>query len=107
MRTLGAISETVEEETVFIGDHDQGFGGADDEFGDYFIRAMCAYYLIDNFRTQYSRTLKPLFWRICRTNSKGRFEFPIDELREIDNLAPQYLLNSQPELCITAHFKGA
>jgi hypothetical protein len=36
---------------MFISDRDKGFGAADDELGDYVIRAICAYYLIDNFMT--------------------------------------------------------
>jgi transposase-like protein len=66
-----AIPEIKEEATVFISDRDKGLGAADDKLGDRVIRAICAYYLIDNFTTQYSCTLKPLFWRICRANLKA------------------------------------
>jgi hypothetical protein len=83
---ITAIPKIKEEETVFISDRDKGLEAADDKLRDYVIRAICAYYLIDNFTTQYSRTLKPLFWRICRVNSKARFEFLINKLQEINNL---------------------
>ena len=79
-----AIPEIEEEATVFISDRDKGLGAADDELGDRVIRVICAYHLIDNFTTRYSRTLKPLFWRICRANSKARFDSLIDKLREIN-----------------------
>jgi hypothetical protein len=99
-----AIPEIAEEETVFISDRDKGLGAADDELGDRIIRAICAYHLIDNFTTKFSRTLKPLFWRIFRVNSKARFEALIDELQEINSLAAQYLLDAQPELWAKAYF---
>jgi hypothetical protein len=78
---------------MFILDRDKGLGAADDKLGDRVIRAICTYYLIDNFTTRYSRTLKPLFWRICRANSKVRFDSLIDELQEINEHAAQYLLD--------------
>jgi hypothetical protein len=56
-----AIPEIKEEATVFISDCDKGLKAADDKLGDKVIRAICAYYLINNFTTQYSRMLKPLF----------------------------------------------
>ena len=56
-----AIPEIKEEATVFISDHNKSLGAADDELGDRIIRAVCAYYLIDNFTTKFSCTLKPLF----------------------------------------------
>jgi hypothetical protein len=89
---------------VFISDRDKGLGAADDKLGDRIIKAICAYYLMDNFTTKFSRTLKPLFWRICRVNSKARFEALINKLREINSLAAQYLLNAQPELWAKAYF---
>jgi hypothetical protein len=90
---------------VFISDRDKGLKAADDKLEDYVIKAIYAYHLINNFTTQYSRTLKPLFWRICHANSKARFEFLINKLQEINNLTTQYLLNSQPKLWAKAHFK--
>jgi hypothetical protein len=65
---------------VIISDRDKGLGAADDELRDKVIKAACAYHLIDNFTTKFSRMLKPLFWRICRANSKVRFESLIDEV---------------------------
>jgi hypothetical protein len=79
---------------VFISDRNKGFKAADNELKDYVIKAICAYCLINNFMTRYSRTLKPLFWRICCANLKARFEFLINKLQEINNLAAQYLFNS-------------
>jgi hypothetical protein len=55
------ILEIEEEAIVFILDCDKGFSAADDELGDGIIKAVCAYYLIDNFTTKFSRTLKLLF----------------------------------------------
>jgi hypothetical protein len=63
-----AIPEISEEVTTFISDRDKGLGAADDELGDGTIRAICAYHLMDNFTTKFSRTLKPLFWKIARAN---------------------------------------
>jgi hypothetical protein len=83
---------------VFISDRDKGLKAADDELRDKIIRAICAYHLINNFTTKFSRTLKPLFWRICRVNSKAKFKALINKLREINSLAAQYLLDAQPEL---------
>jgi hypothetical protein len=36
---------------VFISDRDKGLGATDDKLGDKVIKAICAYYLIDNFTT--------------------------------------------------------
>jgi len=58
---IRAIPEIEEEATIFISDRDKGLGAADNELGDGIIRAVCAYYLMDNFTTKFSRTLKPLF----------------------------------------------
>ena len=85
---------------MFISDRDKGLRAADDELEDKIIRAICAY------PTKFSRTLKPLFWRICRVNSMARFDALIDELRQINSLATQYLLDAQPELWAKAHFVG-
>jgi hypothetical protein len=87
-----------EEPTIFISDRDKGLGAANDELGDGIIRAICAYHLMDNFTTKFSRTLKPLFWKIARANSKARFESLMDELREINSAAALYLELAQPEL---------
>jgi hypothetical protein len=78
---------------MFISNRDKGLGAADDELGDRIIRAICTYYLMDNFTTKFSRILKPPFWHICRINSKARFDALIDELRQINSLAAQYLLD--------------
>jgi hypothetical protein len=84
---IRAIPEIKEEETMFISDRNKGLSATDDKLGDKVIRAVCAYYLMDNFTTKFSRTLKPLFWRICRANLKARFESLIDKLRKINELA--------------------
>lgn len=89
------MSEIKEEEVVFILDGDKGFGFADDALRDKVIRAAC---------TKFFRTLKSLFWRICRANSKARFESLIDKLRQINELAAQYLLDALPELWAKAYF---
>ena len=83
---------------MFISDRDKGLKAADNKLKDRIIKAIYAYYLIDNFMTRYSYTLKPLFWRICRANSKVRFDFLIDELRKVNELVAQYLLDAQPKL---------
>ena len=83
---IRAIPEIEEEATVLISDRDKGLEAADDELGDRIIRAICVYYLMDNFTTRYSRTLKPLFWRIYQANSKVRFDFLIDKLRKVNKL---------------------
>ena len=101
-----AIPEILEEPTVFISDRDKGMAAADDELGDRVLRAVCAQHLKENFTTKYSRTLKPLFWRIVRANSVARFKAIIDELRAINAPAAQYLLDQQPELWAKAHFIG-
>jgi hypothetical protein len=93
-----AIPEISEEATTFISDRVKGLGAADDELGDGIIRAICAYHLMDNFTTKFSRTLKPLFWKIARANLKARFESLMDELREINLAAALYLELAQPEL---------
>ena len=103
---IRAIPEIEEKETVFISDRDKGLGAADDELGDRIIRAVCAYHLMDNFATKFSRTLKPLFWSIARANSKARFETLIDELREVNSAAALYLLTAQPELWAKSYFVG-
>jgi hypothetical protein len=59
---------------------------------------------MDNFTIRYSCTLKPLFWRICPANSKVRFDSLIDELREVNELAAQCLLDAEPELWAKSHF---
>ena len=101
-----AIPELSEEETVFISDRDKGLVAADDELGENILRAVCAQHLKDNFTTRFSRTLKPLFWRIVRANSVARFDALIEELRKANPLAAQYLLDAEPELWAKAHFKG-
>ena len=45
------IPEIKEIETVFISDRDKGLRAANNKLGDQIIRAICAYYLIDNFTT--------------------------------------------------------
>jgi hypothetical protein len=100
-----AIPEIEEKATVFISDCDKGLGAADDELGDKINRAICAYHLIDNFTIKYS-LYKPLFWQICRANSKVQFDSLIDKLRKINELAAQYLLDAQPELWAKYHFAG-
>jgi hypothetical protein len=55
-----AILETTEEETLFISDHNKGPRATDKELGDKILRAICVYYLKDNFTIKFSRTLKPL-----------------------------------------------
>ena len=99
-----AIPEIEEEATIFISNRDKGLGAADNELGDGIIKAVCAYHLMDNFTTKFSRTLKPLFWSICRANSKARFKALIQELRQINELAAQYLLDAQPKLWAKSHF---
>jgi transposase-like protein len=101
-----AIPEISEEPTVFISDRDKGLGAADDELGENIIRAICAQHLKDNFTIKFSRTLKPLFWRIARGNSVARFNAIIEELRVVNPLAAQHLLNAQPEMWARAHFQG-
>ena len=49
-----AIPEIADKETVFISDRDKGLGAADDELRDKIIKAICAYYLIDNFTAKFS-----------------------------------------------------
>jgi hypothetical protein len=56
-----AILEIKEEETIFILDRDKGLAATNNKLRDRIIKVICAYYLIDNFITKYSRTLKPLF----------------------------------------------
>jgi hypothetical protein len=58
---IRVIPEIEEEATIFISDRDKGLGAADNELRDGIIRAVYAYYLMDNFTTKFSRTLKPLF----------------------------------------------
>ena len=58
---IRAIPEIEEEATIFILDRDKGLGAADNELRDRIIRAVCAYYLINNFATKFSCTLKLLF----------------------------------------------
>ena len=101
-----AIPKLVDEPTVFISDRDKGLGAADDELGGNILRAVCAQHLKDNFTTRFSRTLKPLFWKIVRANSVARFDGLIQQLREVNPLAAQYLLDAQPELWAKAHFDG-
>jgi hypothetical protein len=103
---ITAIPEISEEPTVFISDRDKGLGAADDELGENIIRAICAQHLKDNFTIKFSRTLKPLFWRIARANSVARFDAIMEELRVVNPLAAQYLLNAQPEMWARAHFQG-
>ena len=55
------IPEIEEEAIIFILDRDKGLGAADNELRDKIIRAVYAYYLIDNFTTKFSHILKPLF----------------------------------------------
>ena len=61
----------LEEVTIFISGRGKDLGAADEELGDRIIRAVYTYYLTDNFMTKFSRTLKPLFWKIARANSKA------------------------------------
>jgi hypothetical protein len=69
-----AIPEITEEETVFISDRNKGLRATDKELGNKILRAICAYYLKDNFTTKFLRTLKLLFWRIVRVNLIARFD---------------------------------
>jgi hypothetical protein len=55
-----AILEIEEEVIMFISDRDKSLGAADDKLGDRIIKAVCVYYLTDNFTTKFSRMLKPL-----------------------------------------------
>ena len=103
---IRVIPEIEEEETVFISDRDKGLSATDNKLRDKVIKAVCTYYLIDNFTTKFSRILKPLFWRIYRANLKARFESLIDELRKINELTAQYLLDALPELWAKSYFIG-
>jgi hypothetical protein len=79
---------------VFISDRDKGLRAADNELGENILRAVYTQHLKDNFTTRYSRTLRPLFWRIIRANSVARFDALIDELRKVNPLTAQYLLDA-------------
>jgi hypothetical protein len=48
---ITVIPKIEKEEIVFISDCNKGFKAIDNELEDYVIRAICAYYLIDNFTT--------------------------------------------------------
>jgi hypothetical protein len=58
---IRAILEIKEEATIFISDCDKGLAAIKGKLGKGIIKAVCAYYLIDNFIVKYSYTLKPLF----------------------------------------------
>ena len=85
------IPEILEEATIFISDYNKGLGAANNKLRDSIIQANCAYHLMDNFTTKFSRTLKPLFWKIIRANLKARFKSLIDKLCEINSAAVLYL----------------
>ena len=68
---IRVILEIKKETTVFISDHDKSLGAADDKLRDRIIRVVCTYYLIDNFTTKFSYTLKLLFWSIYQANLKA------------------------------------
>jgi hypothetical protein len=55
------ILKIAEEKTVFISDYNKGLKAADNKLKDRIIKAICAYYLIDNFTTKFFYILKPLF----------------------------------------------
>jgi hypothetical protein len=75
-------------------------------FGGDIIRAICAHHLMNNFTVKFSRTLKPLFWRLCRAKSVTRFDALIEELRELNAEAATYLLLVEPKLWAKARFVG-
>jgi hypothetical protein len=56
-----AILEIEEEATIFISDCDKRLATIEGKLSKGIIKAVCAYYLIDNFIVKYSYTLKPLF----------------------------------------------
>ena len=65
---------------MFISNRNKGLGATDNELSKNILRAVYAQHLKDNFTTRFSRTLKPLFWRIIRINLVARFNAIIEEL---------------------------
>jgi hypothetical protein len=101
-----AIPEIIDELCILISDRDKGIAAAEEELGQYIVRAVCCHYLKDNFTTKFSRTLKPLFWSIVNANSISRFDALILKLRGANNDAADYLLDSNPSLWAKAYFDG-
>jgi hypothetical protein len=62
------------------------------------MRAICAYYLIDNFIVKFNPMLNPLFWSICCANSVVTFNALIKELQELNTEAATYLLLAELKL---------
>lgn len=99
-----AILEISEETCVLISDRDKGIAAAEDELGDRIVRAVCCQHFKENFTTKFSRTLKPLFWKIANTTTVLKFDACITELRAVNNKAADYLILSDPRLWSVAHF---
>ena len=101
-----AILEIADELCILISNWDKGIAAAEEELGQYIVRAVCCHHLKDNFTIKFSCTLKPLFWLIINANSVLRFNALILKLRGANNDAADYLLDSNPSLWAKAHFDG-